>query len=155
MFSYIWCFIIVCLWKALTIFTSYCLLYDSFFSALTVLACKNCLKVRILLSSIKLKNVCRYLLNLMMEIPTTQDILVFGIMVCAIILVFLCHICYCIVHWFVFCVSNIYSGYLRTLSVWNIKKTFYEVVQLVVIFFATEFIVFVVIFLALLWCSFL
>ena len=47
------------------------LIVCSVFSALTVSAYKNCLKVGIILSSIKLKTVCHYLLNLKMDITTT------------------------------------------------------------------------------------
>ena len=59
-----------------------------FFSELTVFACMNCLKIELILSSIKLKTVCQYFLNPRMEIPTTHNILLFRPMLCAIVLFF-------------------------------------------------------------------
>ena len=86
MFSYTCCFVIDCLWEAIIIFTLYCWYYDPFFSALSVSAWKNCLKVGLILSSIKLKTLCYYFLNPKMEIPATQEILSFRIVLCTIVL---------------------------------------------------------------------
>ena len=60
-----------------------------FFSALTVSACKIVLEVGPILSSIKLKEKYHYFLKPKVEIPTTQEILLFRLIICAIVLFFL------------------------------------------------------------------
>ena len=62
-----------------------------FLSSLTVLACKKCLKVGLILRPIKLKTACQYFLNQKMEIPTTQDILLFRLVLYTIVFVLALH----------------------------------------------------------------
>ena len=62
------------------------LLIEYFFLMLYVLACKNCLKVGIILSFVKLKTLCRNFLKLKMEISTSREILLFRLVICAIVL---------------------------------------------------------------------
>ena len=61
-----------------------------------------------------------------MDIPTTQEILLFRLITCSIVLFSLRNICYHIVHWLFFCVSNICSDSFRTLFVWNGKIVFFR-----------------------------
>ena len=69
-------------------------------------------------------------------------------------LVFWRNVCYHIVHWFIFCVSNICSDSFRTLSVWNGKIVFFWIyLQLIFVFFAAEFVVCFIACLSLLLCS--
>ena len=50
-------------------------------------------------------------------------------------------------------VSNICSDYLRTLSVWNGKRVFLKIIQLIFVVFAAEFVVSFVVCLSFFWCS--
>ena len=96
------------------------LLIEYFFLMLYVLACKNCLKVGIILRFIKLKTLCRNFLKPKMEISTSREILLFRLVICAIVLFLEQHKklhCSTIIIF----VSNICSDYLKTLSVWNGK----------------------------------
>ena len=69
-------------------------------------------------------------------------------------LVFLRNVCDRIFHWFVFCVSNICRDYFRNSSVWDDKIVFFwEIVQLVVVLFAAESILFVVVCISFFWLS--
>ena len=92
---------------------------------LSVLACKNYLKVGVVLVSIKLKTICQSFLNPKMEIPTTHEILLFRLVLCTIVLVFgaTYDISFSINSFF--CVSNICSDYFRTSCVWNRKIVFF------------------------------
>ena len=70
-----------------SLFLHYIIYSMMFFSALNISARKNCLKVELILSSIKFpKN--RYLLNLEMDITTKQEIILFRLMLCVIVLLF-------------------------------------------------------------------
>ena len=105
MSSYIFYFIIACFLRALVFL--HCIIDSMFFSALNVLSCKNCLNIGLILRSTKLKTVCQYLLNPEMEIPTTQEILLFRLVVCAVFLFFGAKYCDCIVCWFILlCVKH-------------------------------------------------
>ena len=95
-----------------------------FFSALTVLNCKNYFNVRLILISIKLKTVCQYFLNPKMEITTTQEFLSFRLILCAIILFFGATYAITLFVDSFLCVSNICSDYLMTPSVCNRKRVF-------------------------------
>ena len=55
---------------------------------LIVLDFKNCLKVVVVLISIKFNTRFQYVLNPKMDIPTTQEILLFRLILCAIVLCF-------------------------------------------------------------------
>ena len=50
------------------------------------MACKNCLKISVFLISIKLNTTFQYVLNPNMDITTTQEILLFMILLCTIVL---------------------------------------------------------------------
>ena len=78
------------------------------FLALSVSDCNNFLKVGVVLISIKPNTRFQYVSNPKMDIPTTQEILLFRLMLYDIVMFFGATVCYHIVHWF-FCVSNICS----------------------------------------------
>ena len=102
---------------------------------LVVLDCKNCLKVDVVLISIKLNTRFHNLMNPNMDIPTTQEIILLRLMIYAIAF-FFSNVCGCIVHSFVFFVSKICSDSFRNSSVWNRRIVFFqEIVHLAVGFF--------------------
>ena len=122
MFLYILCFFIAWLWKALIFFTEYYWWYDLFLLELTILACKNCLEVGLILRSIKSKHIWQYFLNPEMDIPVTQEIPLFRIVIYA----FFFGTMY-VIELFIdslFCVSKICRDSLRNLSAWNGKIVF-------------------------------
>ena len=59
-----------------------------------------------------------------MEIPTTHEILLFNIILCAIVLFFGTTYAITLFNYSFFCVSNICSDSFRTLSVWDGKRVF-------------------------------
>ena len=88
-----------------------------------------------------------------MDIPTTHEILLFRLMLCAIILFF--DTTYAITLFIgSFFVCQTYTAIILELRLFETEKeSFQEIVQLVVIFFVLEFIVFVVVCISLLWRS--
>ena len=88
-----------------------------------------------------------------MDIPTTQDILLFRIMIFAIVLFFGATYMISLFIDYFLCVSNICSDHFRTLSFETWKYYFLEFVQLVVVLFAAEYIFFVVVCLSFFWWS--
>ena len=110
-----------------------------FITELIVSDCKNCLKVGLIFSSIKLKTVCQYLLNPKMDITTTQEILLFRLMLCANVL-FYEHIY--VIEFFIdliFCVSNMCSNSLITMFVWNGNRLFLGVCEAIFRFLCNRF----------------
>ena len=85
--------------------------------AFSVLSCKKCFKVGVVLISIKFKTLCQYFLNPKMEIPTTRKILLRTIMICAIVLLFGAMYVIALFVYSFLCVSNICSDYFRKKSV--------------------------------------
>ena len=90
---------------------------------LIVLDRNTCLKVGLMLSYIKLNTVYQYFSNPKADITTTQNILLFIIMMCSIVLFFDATNP---IEFFIkcFCVSNTCRDYFRTLSAWNLKIVF-------------------------------
>ena len=80
-------------------------------------------------------NVCHYLLNPNMYIPTTYDILLFSIMLCTIVSFFGATYYFIFLLGFFFCVSKICKDYFRTLYVWNIKVVFFRILYICLFFF--------------------
>ena len=97
-----------------------------FISALTVLACKNCLKVGLILSSIKLKTFASISWIRRWRFPLHKISYFFGSCYASsscfcgathAIVLFVCSL---------FFVLNICSDSLRILSVWNLKRVFFR-----------------------------
>ena len=92
-------------------------------------------------------------MNPKMDIPITQDILLFRLMLCTIVLFF--GRTYAITL-FVdsFFLPQTYVVILLKLRLFETEKTFFqEIVKLFVVLFSSEFFVFVVVSLSLFWCS--
>ena len=93
-----------------------------FFFEFIVLACKRCLKVGLMLSSVRLNTVHQYFSNPNMVI-TRQDILMFSFMTYAI--VFLINICDFVVHQFVISLQT-YKGIILELRLFERKNSIFR-----------------------------
>ena len=87
-----------------------------------------------------------------MDITTTQEILFFRLMICAIVMFWAQHmLSYCSL---IFFVCQTYAVIILKLCLFETGKSiFQEIVQLVVVLFAAEFTLFVVVYLSFLWWS--
>ena len=107
-------------------------------SVLIVLACGNVLKVGVALISIKLNNFPQYVLNPKMNIPTTQEILLFSIILCAIVL-FWRNVFYHVVHWFILvCVKHMQWFFLNLVCLKRENSLLQDILQLVFVFFCSR-----------------
>ena len=103
--------------------------------------------------SIKLNTLCQYFLNPKMEIPTTHEILLFRIMLCAIVLIFGATYVITLFIDSLF-VCQTYAVILLELWLFETVNIIYqEIVQLVVGLFAAELTLFVVVCLSFFWRS--
>ena len=100
-----------------------------FFSVFIGSSCKNFLKVRLMMRSIKSNTACQYFPNLYIYIPIAQDILLFILVLCAIFLVFGATYAIELFANSLFCVSNICGYSFGTLPVWNGKIVFFRILQ--------------------------
>ena len=88
-----------------------------------VLDCRNCLKVGVVLIPIKLNTHLQYVLKTKMYIPTTKEILLFRLMLCAIVLFFgATYVITLFIDSF-FCASNICSDSLKNIMFETVKES--------------------------------
>ena len=147
------CLIIAWLWKDLSRFTLYHWNYDLFFFPLIVLALKKCLKVWVFCIFIKSNTCFQYVLNPNMYILTTQEIPFFRLVICAIFLFF--RSTYAITFFidsFFVCKEYVVTILEFFCLKWE-NSLFREIVKIVVILFASKFIIFVIVCLSLFWFS--
>ena len=84
------------------------------------------MKVVVVLISIKLNTHFQYILNPKMDISTTQEIILFGIILCAVVLFVGATYAITLFVDSYLCVSNICIYSFRTLSVWKGKIVFFR-----------------------------
>ena len=113
---------------------------------------KKCLKVDIVCIYIRANTHFQYVLNPKIEIPTTHEIILVRLVLCAIVLFF--GATYAItffVDYFIVCQT--YAVTLLELRLFETEKSFFqEIIQLIIVLFAAESVVFVVVCISFLWC---